>query len=266
MGGMRRLTVLIGLIVPLICVFAAPSVGEPRVVGGTRAAQGEFPWVVRLSIGCGGSLITEQVVLTAAHCIPGGTGPSSSITATAGVVDLADHNATKVRSAFVYKAADYTAYDKGSDWALIKLAEPVPTKPTLDLPTSKDHDKGEFTIMGWGADREGGYQQRWLLKAQVPDVDDQTCGTSYRESGAGFVDEAMLCAGLFGTGGVDTCQGDSGGPMVVRVAEDAFVQVGIVSWGHGCGQARFPGVYTEVSTYADKINKAVQELMVPAGS
>jgi secreted trypsin-like serine protease len=99
-----------------------------------------------------------------------------------------------------------------------------------------------------------------LLKASVPAVDDQTCGQAYRASGANFVDEAMLCAGLFGTGGVDTCQGDSGGPMVIKTADDAFVQVGIVSWGHGCAQAQYPGVYTQLSTYADKINKAVEQL------
>jgi secreted trypsin-like serine protease len=190
------------------------------------------------------------------------TGPSTSIVATTGVVDLADQQAVKVRSAYVYKAPDYVSYDKGSDWALIKLAEPValPEKPALGIASGPQLDKGLFTIMGWGADHEGGYQQRWLLKAEVPDVDDQTCGAAYRDSGANFVDEAMLCAGLFGTGGVDTCQGDSGGPMVLRTAADAYVQVGIVSWGHGCAQAQFPGVYTQVSTYADKINKAVQEL------
>src|SRR5438552_628489 len=58
----------------------------PTVVGGTRAAQGEFPWMVRLSMGCGGALYTQQIVLTAAHCV-GGSGPNAGITATAGVVD-----------------------------------------------------------------------------------------------------------------------------------------------------------------------------------
>jgi secreted trypsin-like serine protease len=261
---MRRPTVLIGLILTLLSALATPTTAAPGVVGGTRAAQGEFPWMVRLSVGCGGSLITNQIVLTAAHCLTTATGASSAITVTAGTVDLADPDAIKARSAYVYRSPDYVSYDKGDDWALIKLAQPVtvPETPTLHLPTTEDHDGGPFTIMGWGADREGGSTQRWLLKATVPQVDDQTCGTTYRDSGANFVDEAMLCAGLFGTGGVDTCQGDSGGPMVVQTQPDAFVQVGIVSWGHGCAQAQFPGVYTEVSTYAEKINKAVLELTV----
>ena len=242
--------------------MVAPSGAAPRVVVGTRAAVGEFPWMVRLSVGCGGALVTNQIVLTAAHCIVTPTGPSTSIMVTAGVVDLAAQDAIKVRSTAVVKSPDYVNYDQGNDWALIKLAEPVPMleTPALSLPRTNQYDTGEFTIMGWGADREGGYQQRWLLKASVPLVDDQTCGQAYRDSGANFVDDAMLCAGLFGTGGVDSCQGDSGGPMVIKTADDAFVQVGIVSWGHGCAQAQYPGVYTQVSTYADKINKAVADL------
>jgi secreted trypsin-like serine protease len=261
----RHPIVLIGLITTLFCALVVPSAARPLVVGGTRAAAGEFPWMVRLSVGCGGSMITPRLVLTAAHCITTPAGPSGSITVTTGVIDLADPDAVKIRSEFVYKAPEYVGYDKGNDWALIKLAEPVvlPERPTLTIAATPEHDGGVFTIMGWGADHEGGYQQRWLLKAEVPAVDDATCGTAYRDSGANFVDGAMLCAGLFGTGGVDTCQGDSGGPMVVRTAGDAYVQVGIVSWGHGCAQAQFPGVYTQVSTYAAEINKAVAELGEP---
>src|SRR5262245_65609731 len=68
---------------------AAPSSADdvqPQVIGGTPAAQGEFPWVVRLSMGCGGSMITQELVLTAAHCVPA-TGPNTNITATLGAVD-----------------------------------------------------------------------------------------------------------------------------------------------------------------------------------
>jgi secreted trypsin-like serine protease len=98
------------------------------------------------------------------------------------------------------------------------------------------------------------------MKAQVPLVEDAVCGKAYRDHGANFVDEAMLCAGLFGVGGVDTCQGDSGGPMVAQTPDGAFVQVGIVSWGYGCAQAQYPGVYTEVSTYTEEIRAALAEL------
>lgn len=258
---MRHPTVLIGLIIALAAP-ATQAAAEPDVVGGVRAVQGEFPWMVRLSMGCGGTLLTNQIILTAGHCV-GPTGPNPSITATVGVVDLANSDAKTVRSNYVIRDPDYVGYDKGNDWALVRLTEPVRELGTISIAKTPEHNHGLFTIMGWGADREGGYPQRWLLKAEVPDVDDSTCGKAYRDSGTNFTDDAMLCAGLFGVGGVDTCQGDSGGPMVLKLEDGTFLQVGIVSWGHGCAQAQFPGVYTEVSTYATKITKAVEELSAP---
>ena len=80
---------------PVSAAQAAPA----PVVGGTRAAQGEFPFMVRLSMGCGGALYTQQIVLTAAHCV-GRTGPNTSITATAGVVDLQSSSRITVRSTY----------------------------------------------------------------------------------------------------------------------------------------------------------------------
>jgi secreted trypsin-like serine protease len=256
---MRRLTVLIGLIIALLPTI--PAVAEPEVVGGVRAAQGEFPWVVRLSMGCGGTLLTNQIVLTAAHCV-GPTAANTTIIATLGVVDLADPKALRVRSTHVYRAPEYQSFERGSDWALVRLAQPVEL-PTLPIVQTAEYNHGLFTVMGWGADREGGQAQRWLLKAQVPDVDDATCAAAYRASGLGFAEDAMLCAGLYGVGGVDTCQGDSGGPMVAKLPDGSLRQVGIVSWGHGCAQAQFPGVYTELSTYAAMITKAAQAMSQP---
>jgi secreted trypsin-like serine protease len=216
----------------------------PQVVGGTRAAQGEFPFMVRLSMGCGGSLYTQQIVLTAAHCV-GRTGANTSITATLGVVDLQSSSRIQVRSTFVYRAPGYNG--NGKDWALIKLASPV-NLPTLNIATNTSFNNGTFTVAGWGAAREGGPQQRFLLKAQVPFVDDNTCDNSYPS----LIDAEEICAG-FPQGGVDTCQGDSGGPMFRRDNNNAWIQVGIVSWGNGCARPNFPGVYTEVSTFATAI-------------
>ncbi|WP_328989258.1 trypsin-like serine protease [Kribbella sp. NBC_01245] len=229
----------------------------PRVVGGTRAAQGEFPWMVRLSMGCGGSMLTNQLVLTAAHCV-GSTGNNSSITATVGVVDLQDTTAIKRTSNYVHRSATYGT-STGGDWALIRLSSPITGVATLPITTTTAYDTGLFTVAGWGAATEGGAQQRYLLKAQVPYVDDVTCrdASSYYSD---LIFAAELCAGKMDTGGVDTCQGDSGGPMFRRDANNAWIQVGVVSHGEGCARPSAPGVYTQVSTFATAIKSAADSL------
>ncbi|MFI9834846.1 serine protease [Streptomyces sp. NPDC051913] len=236
---------------PVSAAQAAPA----PVVGGTRAAQGEFPFMVRLSMGCGGALYTQQIVLTAAHCVSG-SGNNTSITATAGVVDLQSTSGrVQVRSTKVLQAPGYNG--TGKDWALIKLAQPI-SLPTLKIATNAQYNTGDFTVAGWGAAREGGAQQRYLLKATVPFVSDATC-RAYGGSYGGLVASEEICAG-FASGGVDTCQGDSGGPMFRKDSAGAWIQVGIVSWGEGCARPNAPGVYTEVSTFASAIASAASTL------
>ncbi|GAU68334.1 putative S1 family peptidase [Streptomyces sp. NBRC 110611] len=224
-----------------------------KVVGGVPADQGEFPFMVRLSMGCGGALYTKNIVLTAAHCVDG-SGPNTSITATAGVVDLEDSGAVKVKSTEVLQAPGYDG--KGKDWALIKLAQPI-EQPTLKIAEDDKFNNGDFTIAGWGADKEGGDQQRYLLKANVPFVDDAACKQAYGDQ---LVPGEEICAGKLDTGGVDTCQGDSGGPMFRKDEADQWIQVGIVSWGEGCARPGKPGVYSEVSAFAADIKKAADQL------
>nr|WP_157527445.1 serine protease [Kibdelosporangium sp. MJ126-NF4] len=251
---------MIGLASPVAAQQPSPD-GEVgvQVIGGTRAAKGEFPWMVRLSMGCGGALYTPQVVLTAAHCFRGvGTGPHTSTTATIGVVDLQDTTATRIRATYLHKSPTYGT-SAGGDWALLKLASPVTGVPTLKFATTKEFDNGTFDIAGWGDTAEGAQTgSRYLLKAKVPFVSDATC-RAYGGLYSNLISAAEICAG-YPNGGVDTCQGDSGGPMFRRDNAGGWIGVGIVSWGDGCARPNAPGVYTEVSTFAADIAAAAARI------
>ncbi|MEV0227539.1 serine protease [Streptomyces sp. NPDC050704] len=232
-----------------VAAHAAPV----PIVGGAPAAQSEFPFMVSLSMGCGGALYKKDVVLTAAHCV-NGSGNTTGITATAGVADLDGPGAIKVRSTKVLQAPGYDGH--GKDWALIKLSRSIDL-PTLKIATNTRYNRGTFTIAGWGDTRENaGTGSTRLLKAKVPFVSDRRCKQRY---GGRFVAGQEMCAGV-PRGGVDTCQGDSGGPMFRKDDSGAWLQVGIVSWGYGCGRPLVPGVYTEVSTFASAISRAAATL------
>jgi secreted trypsin-like serine protease len=254
--------VVAGTIAVVLAVTQLPAAAHRPVrevvgvVGGDEAAAGQFPWMVRLSMGCGGALVAPRVVLTAGHCVDG-TGPDDSITVTAGATDLKARTAIEVHSVSVIRAAGFRNETRGDDWAVVQLSKALDL-PTLDLSPAKSSDTGPFTIMGWGQTGENSMrQQRRLRYATVPLVSDSKCAAAYRNAGVDLVADEMICAGR---AGVDTCQGDSGGPMVKRDATGKWIQVGITSWGLGCARAGYPGVYTQVSNFRTAIRVAVHRL------
>jgi secreted trypsin-like serine protease len=253
-GGVALLIAAATALAGQSAAAAAGGGAAPNVVGGTNAAAGEFPWMVRLSQGCGGALIASRVVLTAAHCVSR-TGTNTSLTATIGRIRLSDTSTGQaIRSTYIFRSPTY-ASTLTRDWSLIELASAPSGVPFLSLVGQGDTslNNGNFTVMGWGATREGGGQSDTLRKATVPFVSDASCQQSYPQD---LQPATEICAG-FAQGGVDTCQGDSGGPMTKRDASGAWREIGIVSYGNGCARAGFPGVYGEVQSFAADIQARI---------
>ncbi|GGQ41107.1 S1 family peptidase [Couchioplanes azureus] len=238
---------------------ASPATGSApplrEVVGGDLAPEGRFPWMVRLSMGCGGALTAPRVVLTAGHCVSG-SGEDDSIGVVAGVTNLKSTEAIEARSVSVIRADGFRGETYGDDWALIRLDRDIDL-PLLELSHGGSDEKGPMTVLGWGQTSENALRQEKRLRyASVPVVADGDCAKAYDKVGVELVKEESICAGKRG---VDTCQGDSGGPMV-RKAGGRWVQVGIVSWGLGCARKGYPGVYTQVSTFRADIRAATRRL------
>ncbi|MFL6122373.1 S1 family peptidase [Actinophytocola sp.] len=257
MGSTSRLT---RVLLATALATAAAVVGftqagaSQEIVGGDRASIADFPYVVFLTTAdgfqfCGGTLVDDDKVVTAAHCTVGKD--AEEIRVVAGREDKqSDAGVTsEVRSIWVHP--EFTDVRTGADVSVLTLATRLPYK-ALDLPAPGDADlygAGRQTqVLGWGRTAVDGQPSRYLLKATVPITTDEDCTKAYQS----YKREAMVCAGE-PQGGVDSCQGDSGGPLV----EDGRL-VGIVSWGEGCAAAGKPGVYTRVITYLDELKGQVQ--------
>lgn len=236
-----------------------------KIAGGGDALPGEFPWGVALfNRGrqfCGGSLIGPNHILTAAHCVA----QMSSEDAKQVTVRLGDHNledpndqpTIEKRVKLIVKNKLFSMQTLYHDVAILVLDSPVQyTKNVRPICLPSGHDQYEdedATVSGWGLLKAEGQRPRNLQKITFKVWSQKQCRDTYTEgtSPAGITDH-MLCAG---SKGHDSCSGDSGGPMVHRRADGKMEQIGIVSWGIGCGMQHFPGVYTRVTEVRDWIDK-----------
>ncbi|NXX43263.1 TMPSC protease, partial [Tricholaema leucomelas] len=234
------------------------------VVGGQDAQVGAWPWSVSLQISegrfgyshvCGGVLITESSVLTAAHCTTARTDPYSW-RAVLGVHNLwrPDKHTVRreIKSITVHPGFERQLFEH--DIALFELAAAVSYSPYIQpiclppphLHPDRDNDTKCF-ISGWGRTAEKGKTSAILQEAQVEIIPPSVC--SGAEAYGALVNINMICAGS-PSGGTDTCQGDSGGPLACYYpSADQYYLLGIASFGVGCGRRKFPGIYVRVSQY-----------------
>lgn len=246
-----------------------------RIVNGQEARQGAWPWAVILGrsrfgggfqVMCGGTLVDEDTIVTAAHCfdsIPGQQGPN--------MVRLGDHDITTTSDGAtpvdisIARSIQHPGWNSNTlsdDICIVKLSRPVAFSKNIKRACLPDAYKGQDlpslltnpspTIIGWGSTFSGGGPQNRLREAQVPMVTQQTCANAYAAISRVTIGATKLCAG---DGRRDTCNGDSGGALLSNKIGNRYAVVGVTSFGVDCAREDFPGVYTRVDQYLDWIRQ-----------
>ncbi|XP_013186764.2 vitellin-degrading protease [Amyelois transitella] len=230
------------------CVVSSPtlkSLDNVRIVGGEDIDISSAPYQVSIAFrgrhSCGGTIVANDIVVTAAHCLMGAN--PSDYTIRAGSSSSIEGGDIYPVGSFVVNP-DFSYMKMDSDIALIWLAKPLEFNENvaaIDMVDEDDEipDGADTEVTGWGNLMEGGGFPKTLQKVLVPKVNDRQCFNAYAPSYS--ITPNMVCAGT-PDGGKDACQGDSGGPMVY----DGKL-AGVVSWGLGCARPDYPGVYARVS-------------------
>ncbi|XP_058463868.1 collagenase-like [Malaya genurostris] len=253
---MFKLTIVI--VAFLAIDSASPAELPSRIVNGEAAVVGQFPYQVLLKIQlsqgralCGGSLLSDQWILTAGHCVQG----ASSFEVTLGALDLVDNgNDGRV----VLTATEYIRHDRYNplfavnDIAVIKLPTPIVLSDRIQpikLPTNSDKFTGQKVVVsGWGLQKNGGNVAEKLQFAPLKVITNLECMRTYSPI---VIRKSTLCAR--GEAKQSPCNGDSGGPLVL---EGTNVLVGVVSFGHATGcELGSPAAFARVTSFADWIRK-----------
>lgn len=251
----------------------------PLIVGGKDAEAGEFPFMAALgweeSSGyeyyCGGTLISENFVLTAAHCTSRrGLQPA--------VVRLGDLNlkssaddgnvkSIKVKNIIIHPGYAYPSHN--DDIALVEMEERVPASSFNNFiraaciwtRTTPDFDQNKAITTGWG-DQQTTNASDKLQKVTLELYENDVCKRNYKVDGRtlpGGILDNMLCSGFL-PGGRDSCQGDSGGPLLTKKSQgncEHYHIIGVTSFGKGCALRNVAGVYTRVASFIDWIEQNV---------
>jgi trypsin len=230
--------------------YASVSSKSPMIVGGTAVPNGKYPFITYVKLYrdgkrsgfCAGSLIDQDSVLTAAHCLRDTTGAAVVV----GRTDLRKNRGQEIGASrpFIHPRYLGNGYDAG----VLKLRRPVKGIKPIKLATANQNNletpERKLTVAGWGLMGFNGTHPNRLHQAQVPVVSDRRAEGSYDalHGPSDYVPPIMIAAG---NSKVSACVGDSGGPLF---DSGSRTLVGIVSGGYyKCGTARYPGVYTEVN-------------------
>ncbi|KAL0123016.1 hypothetical protein PUN28_007566 [Cardiocondyla obscurior] len=259
---MNARSVAIGFFYFLECFRYGLSIsGEERIINGNDADINSYPYIVSLKNNgehmCGGSILNENWIVTAAHCVKIVNTPLKEMTLCSGTSVLNEN----CNLHYVEKYEIHPNYDdatKDYDIALIRVTPAFTfsdnTSP-IDLPSNANIYNEWATVCGWGYYMKENNQVKTVVSNQlkcatVPWVSNQQCEMNYENI---QLTSRMICYG-YQTGDVDACQGDSGGPLINR----DNILIGIISWGIGCADVNAPGVYTDVTLFLNWIKDIIR--------